>query len=115
MSLPTIYSKTFDITGPLVVASGVGGRTYSVVGLLCHNNERETSHRAQLRVTSSATDLYGSAASSWLMAGRGDHVVLPINIYNPYFVGFVGNALFMFSNIESRRISGIIYYIQEDA
>lgn len=115
MPLPKIYARTFNIVGAFTVAPAVGGRTYKVVGLLCHNNETSALSFVRLRITAAAADLYGGSSGAIMLSGRGDHFILPINPYEPYFEGNAGNGLFLFSQVSSTRVSGIIFYTYEDA
>lgn len=115
MALPKIYRQTFNITGAYTVAPAVGGRTYQVVGLICQNNETVAVNCGTLRITGQAIDLYGGSSGAIKLSGRGDKAFFPLRPQNPHFITGAGDGLFLFSQVSSRRMSGIIYFTYTDA
>lgn len=115
MAVPEIYRIRFNITGAFTVAPAIAGRTYKVVGLSVHNNETVDSNQGTLRITAAALDVYGGSSAAIKLSGRGDSFFLPFNVVDPYFSTSVGEALFLFSQVSSRRLSGIIYYTVSNA
>ena len=113
-----ILCKTFDTTANDSI-SGIAGKYLNIAGIYAVNNE--TNSAAGVSITFVFTDdtviLYGDSAAGLFLRGNGGDWGLPVNeesVTDPYFKSQTAGAGFLILNVQSRRISGAIWYYFSD-
>ncbi len=109
-----ISHVTFDTASVEIVISGVANTQIYIVGIVVENNT-EDDIQVRLLMNSPAEEQYGGATGRLYLHGRG-HWGLPMTRDSrkyPYFISIDIGTSFTIQSVNSKRISGAVWYNQE--